>query len=362
MHEIRDHRGQARYTLTDGKHGHVWGVCAETDGLFGHPRRGTYELFGWVPEGAEAHGAWMGSRLWLVPEDQALEPWLLEDAESLERSPGADGLVLTALDDYEGPPEGYRGFVRVHDENRWLGSCQEFTRIVPSEQPAPRLVLRGLAPGEELRRALAKGTRRALDLEQVALEVRDDRGEPLTELLLGSTIRGWRPSAHGKDLIDLELDGEQFAPVPEYARSLWERWLAGPPGTLGAWSDLDARERDAWLDLVRERFCRRERHDRPAGHAYELDGRHITDVPGLYLALGEAVNGPGGYFGGCLAALDDCLRGTFGHTAPATLLWRNSANAREHLSRNLTPDGRHFDLFTETLDALADGGMHVTLA
>lgn len=74
------------------------------------------------------------------------------------------------------------------------------------------------------------------------------------------------------------------------------------------------------------------------------------------------MNGPGGYFGGCLAALDDCLRGTFGYTASATLLWRNSATAREHLSRNLTPDGRHFDLFTKTLKALADGGMHVTLA
>ncbi|MDQ0930590.1 hypothetical protein QFZ49_000497 [Streptomyces turgidiscabies] len=30
----------------------------------------------------------------------------------------------------------------------------------------------------------------------------------------------------------------------------------------------------------------------------------ITDVPSLYLALGEAINGPGGYFGGCLDALE----------------------------------------------------------
>jgi len=64
-----------------------------------------------------------------------------------------------------------------------------------------------------------------------------------------------------------------------------------------------------------------------------LYGRHITDVPGLYLALGDAVNGPGGYFGGCPDALDDCLRGTFGYTAPATLLWRDASTAREHLSR-----------------------------
>lgn len=80
------------------------------------------------------------------------------------------------------------------------------------------------------------------------------------------------------------------------------------------------------------------------------------------LALGEAVNGPGGYFGGCLAALDDCLRGTFGYTAPATLLWRDAATAREHLSRTLALDGRPYNLFSGLLDVLAEGGMHGTLA
>jgi hypothetical protein len=74
------------------------------------------------------------------------------------------------------------------------------------------------------------------------------------------------------------------------------------------------------------------------------------------------VNGPGGYFGGCLAALDDCLRGTFGYTSPSTLLWREAATAREHLSQALTPEGQAYDLFGVVLDVLAQGGMHVTLA
>ncbi|MEV4008022.1 barstar family protein [Actinomadura sp. NPDC049753] len=81
---------------------------------------------------------------------------------------------------------------------------------------------------------------------------------------------------------------------------------------------------------------RRPYRDRPPGHAYAVDGRHITDEPGLYLALGEAVNGPGGYFGGCLDALADCLSGDFGYTAPATLLWHDASTAREHLSQILT--------------------------
>src|SRR2546421_5312984 len=49
--------------------------------------------------------------------------------------------------------------------------------------------------------------------------------------------------------------------------------------------------------------------DRPAGTRYDLDGRFVTDVEGFYCAIGEAINGPGGYFGLNLDALDDCLSG-----------------------------------------------------
>jgi RNAse (barnase) inhibitor barstar len=358
VHVDREHRGQGRYTLTDTESGHVWGVCAEVEGLFREPRRGTYELFGWVPDEAEVRG-WVGSRVWLVPEDRTLGAWLLEDAESLGQYPGTDGLVLTGVDDYEGPPEGHRAPVRLHDGDRWLGSCREFARVLPTEDASPPLVLRGLAPGDRLRRVLTMGTRRALDLEEAWLEIRDDRGEPFTDRLLRPKVRTWCPSSRGTDLIDLELDAD-LAPVPEYAQPVWERWFAGPPDTSGAWAALDTRQRGAWLDLVRERGCRLKHPDRPAGHAYELCGQHITDEPGLYLALGEAVNGPGGYFGGCLDALVDCLRGNFGYTAPATLLWRDAATAREHLSRLLAPEGEQYDLVALVLEALTKGGMHVT--
>ncbi|WP_327359935.1 barstar family protein [Streptomyces sp. NBC_01296] len=360
VHKDRDHRGQGRYTLTDTGDGHVWGTCAEAEGLFREPRRGTYELFGWVPDGAEVRG-WVGSRVWLVPEDRTLDAWLLEDAESLGPYPGTDALVINGLDDYEGPPEGHRAPVRLHNGYQWLGSCRELPRVLPPEHAASPLILRGLAPGDRLRRALATGTRRALDLEEAWLEIRDDRGEQLTDRLLRPKVRTWRPSSHRTDLIDLELDGEHFEPVPGYARPIWERWLAGPPDAPGAWASLDTRQRGAWLDLVRERGCRLEHHDRAAGRMYELDGRHITDEPGLYLALGEAVNGPGGYFGGCLDALVDCLRGNFGYTAPATLLWRDAATAAGYLSRVLAPNGESYDLVATVLEVLAEGGMRVTL-
>ncbi|MFF4102902.1 barstar family protein [Streptomyces sp. NPDC001903] len=353
VHVDKEHHRQGRYSLTDTGSGHVWGVCDEAEGLFRESLRGTYELFGWVPDGAEVRG-WVGSRVWLVPEDRTLGPWLLEDAESL----GRYRVLLTGLDDRQGPPEGYRAPVRLHDGYRWLGSCGEFARVLPPEQAEPPLVLRGLAPGDRLRRALARGTRRALDLEEAWLEIRDDRGEPLTDRLLRPKVRTWRTSSRRPDLIDLELDTD-LAPVPGYARPVWERWLAGPPGGPGAWTGLETRRRGAWLDLVRERGCRLERQDREAGHPYELDGRHITDEPGFYLALGEAVNGPGG---GCLDALVDCLRGNFGCTAPATLVWQDAAIARQHLSQVLTPAGERYDLVALVLEVLVEGGMQVTFA
>ncbi len=50
--------------------------------------------------------------------------------------------------------------------------------------------------------------------------------------------------------------------------------------------------------------------DRPA--VYELDGSAINNPDDLYRLLGEAVNGPGGYFGANLDSLNDCLGGGFG--------------------------------------------------
>ncbi|NHI05742.1 malate:quinone oxidoreductase [Streptomyces sp. KO7888] len=50
-----------------------------------------------------------------------------------------------------------------------------------------------------------------------------------------------------------------------------------PPATVNTWAGLDSRHRGAWHDLVRERGWRRSHRDWPAGHAYELDGRYVTD-------------------------------------------------------------------------------------
>jgi RNAse (barnase) inhibitor barstar len=45
---------------------------------------------------------------------------------------------------------------------------------------------------------------------------------------------------------------------------------------------------------------------------YVLDGTGIATLEDFWREIGEAVNGPGGYFGRNLDALADCLSGGFG--------------------------------------------------
>jgi RNAse (barnase) inhibitor barstar len=45
---------------------------------------------------------------------------------------------------------------------------------------------------------------------------------------------------------------------------------------------------------------------------YVVDGARIQSLEDFWRVMGEAVNGPGGYFGRNLDAFADCLRGGFG--------------------------------------------------
>ncbi|WP_233579381.1 barstar family protein [Verrucosispora sp. FIM060022] len=102
--------------------------------------------------------------------------------------------------------------------------------------------------------------------------------------------------------------------------------------------------------------------DRPPGTTYDLDGRYVTDIEGFYCAIGEAVNGPGGYFGWNLDALHDCLRGGFGARTPFRLVWHDSAVARAHLVAGC--DGRRLapaTILDDLLDILAAHQVEVDL-
>lgn len=99
------------------------------------------------------------------------------------------------------------------------------------------------------------------------------------------------------------------------------------------WYSLSHRDRCERLTRVRREWCERlsgESNDRRDRTVY-LEGAWINDVPSFYLSLGEAINGPGGYFGGSLDALADCLCDSFGVRPPLTVLLSHFDEVRDAL-------------------------------
>ncbi|MCI3271277.1 barstar family protein [Streptomyces cylindrosporus] len=66
---------------------------------------------------------------------------------------------------------------------------------------------------------------------------------------------------------------------------------------------------------------------------FVLDGTRISTLEDFWREIGEAVNGPGGYYGRNLDALVDCLRGGYGtpEDDDYVMEWRDHAVSRERL-------------------------------
>jgi RNAse (barnase) inhibitor barstar len=66
---------------------------------------------------------------------------------------------------------------------------------------------------------------------------------------------------------------------------------------------------------------------------YVLDGTQIRTLEDFWRVVGEAINGPGGYFGRNLDAFNDCLKGGFGtpDDDDYVIEWRDHQTSREYL-------------------------------
>lgn len=154
----------------------------------------------------------------------------------------------------------------------------------------------------------------------------------MASLVVGLAVTEARPSVLGGALVDITLaDGGDDRPSPA-DRPVWAHWFQGPPETPGRWAAYDTRGRTAWLDLTtRARRTPAPRPDRSGG-VHRLDGRFVTDVPGLHCALAEALLGPGRCFGREGNAFGDCLCGGFGVVPPFTPVRHDSEVARRALA------------------------------
>ncbi|MFB7244192.1 Barstar domain containing protein [Streptomyces populi] len=251
------------------------------------------------------------------------------------------------------------------DDDFW-GSAQEaegFFTPLPDEEGARRVRLAGCLPqGGLLKRVRHVGSRRAL-AGNAWFELLDGDGVTMGSYFVGEvTVVDVRPSTRGAGLVDLTVTLWCENALPG-AEAVWDLVRAGRLDRTGMWHGLAPEDRHAWLSVAlwSRGYRHRGKPNARAGRVFTIDGRHIVDKDSFHCAIGEAVNGPGGYFGWNLDALDDCLRGGWGATTPFTLHWDHSAEARTRLAERVSSIDREVVLFDLLLEILEERGVSVVL-
>ncbi|GAA4955451.1 hypothetical protein GCM10023205_16680 [Yinghuangia aomiensis] len=254
---------------------------------------------------------------------------------------------------------GYRLRAHQGDTARELGTFrQESWFVTYDDEPDVPMTLVGCAPGDGLRRILASTNPRRRGIGPVLLYLLDRDGDVAHTESCSITVGDARPSRLGDGLLDITVTGPAWTRPVVDAAAVWDLWLNGRPTKPGSWIGLAARGRAEWLSWAvpaRAGFAVGT-SDSPAGAVHELDGSEVTDETGFFCALGEAVNGPGGYFGRCLDALDDCLSGGYGARTPFTLVWRHSEVAARHAAE------ADASWFADCVDLLRSSGVDVRMS
>lgn len=126
-----------------------------------------------------------------------------------------------------------------------------------------------------------------------------------------------------------------FGYTCEYPKAgeIWRRWASGIPIERGEWAKYSAEYHECWLHVAQTAWFAAHRNAARYGtdDLVSIDGSSIPTKSSFYCALGEAVNGPGGYFGSNLDALADCLSSSQEVKHPFSVTWDNFSSSRKKL-------------------------------
>ena len=129
---------------------------------------------------------------------------------------------------------------------------------------------------------------------------------------------------------------------------------------FGLWKQLDRAGRVGWLrSSFAKAFANPSRGRLPDAPSKRLvlDATGIVDAEGFFCAMGEAVNGPGGYFGQHLLGFSDCVVGGFGIDPP----WELRIVGTEELRRVLGREESIRHAIADIEDAARVPGAHEEL-
>ncbi|MFH8774186.1 hypothetical protein [Streptomyces sp. NPDC017958] len=331
----------------------LWARFADLEGLFaeGPPAKETLTIVGCRPTG-RLRKAVEQCRLSPVPlgdlelmvEDVAAgteDEWphdhwwsladvLVVDARAVSDDDALVDVVVEAVV-YDGPGADEPAATDVRAFNGVSGDLIGRARRVEGlyrERPDPDpLHLIGCEPSPPLLARLVR-PRHGGDGSPVELWALDRTGRPiLAQEKLKLRVDECRPSALGGTLIDVTLRHGSEDRRPPGTRPVWDAWYEGRPREGNAWARFPTDGRHEWL-----RFTEPHMGPEVPGTVCRLDGRYVTDVPGLKCALGEAIAGPGYHFNQCWAVMRGCPCGGNLLRAPFTLVWHDADVAREALA------------------------------
>lgn len=361
---------------------HLWASSAAAEGLFVEPPsppREVLTLRGCKPKGAFMEalvGAGVshtglgdvGVDVW--DGDRQAQWWTLKDVVVLARlqRPGDSGVYDLVVGAGVVPetnscrqPKMPRFELFAADRTVGGSRCSAIDglfRSRPDPMPMP-LELIGCEPTELLLAAAHRPKRAGSGWGRLLVLDRD--GAVMAAVPLSLDITAVQPSVLGGPLVDIALtDGGDERPSPA-VRPIWDRWYEGPPTEPNLWSPYNSAGRTEWIGLTTRAWrVAAARPDRSGGE-YHLDGRFVTDIPGIHCAVAEALLGPGAYFGREWNAFSDCLCGGFGVVPPFTLDWHDSEVARQAFAGVLTDPAERLTYFEEVVQLLEHNGVSVVL-
>lgn len=172
------------------------------------------------------------------------------------------------------------------------------------------------------------------DLDEAKLQIVDFRGEKIGSYYVGRARLGVpMPSAWGASYLDIEASLFGFACHYPQAGAMWRRWASGRPIQVGEWLSYSVDAHPSWLHVVQTAWFEFG-HDATryeTSTSASIDGLKMPSRDSFYCAIGEALNGPGGYFGAGLDSLEECIRASRTSTPPLRITWFNSSVSRDVL-------------------------------
>ncbi|WP_405194036.1 barstar family protein [Streptomyces anulatus] len=177
--------------------------------------------------------------------------------------------------------------------------------------------------------------------EWAVLQVVDRQGARIGAYDIGRVSAAFRPESvqSGEDRPDLDYSFLGYTCEYPRAGEIWRQWATRRPVEPGEWARYPSDWHESWMHVVQTAWFDSGRNATryETGGTAVIDGSGFTTRDGFYCALGEAVNGPGGYFGWNRDALFDCLRTMRRDgAAPFRLVWRNFAASCEVLGSDFT--------------------------